>query len=83
MQADMGTKPLTSRLLKKLMRDCGLKVVATIGGVFKLLDINVPAAKVHERLENVPQRELQPNKYPHQVIRSTQNKARTSNESKR
>ena len=83
MQADMGTKPLTSRLLKKLMRDCGLKVAATIGGVFKLLDINVPTAKVHERLENVPQRELQPNKYPHQVIRSTQNKARTSNESKR
>ena len=87
MQADMGTKPLTSRLLKKLMRDSGLKVVAIIGGVFKLLDINVPAAKIHERLENLPQRELQPNKYPHQVIRSTQIKARTSegkpNESKR
>ena len=72
MQADMGTKPLSSRLLKKLMRDCGLKVVCVTDGVFKLLDINVPVAKVHERIENMPQRDLQPNKYPHQVIRSTQ-----------
>ena len=72
MQADLGTKPLSSRLLKKLMRDCGLKVVCVTDGVLKLLDIIVPIAKVHERIENMPQRDLQPNKYPHQVIRATQ-----------
>jgi hypothetical protein len=83
MQADMGTKPLAIRILKKLMKDCGLKIVATVDGVFKLLDINVPLAKVHERVENMPQREMQPNKYPHNVIRSTQSKAKISDDRSR
>jgi hypothetical protein len=70
MQADMGTKPLSNRLLKKHMKDCGLKVPTMVDGVFKLVDIIVPEAKVHERLENRPHEDMNPNKYPHQTIRA-------------
>ena len=54
MCADMGTKPLSHRMLCKLMKMVGLMIPVVTGNIYRLIDIVVPAARINRA--NLPKK---------------------------